>query len=68
MTNKDELIVQVGTVDEFFERIRLTAAALDQGAPVAPGTRLTFEDPEEMTSFLSEFRRSSLAKPATSDK
>ena len=53
MINKSKVIVEVGTVEEFFDRVRSHAALLDREQPVVPGIRITFEDAEEMETFLS---------------
>ncbi len=44
--------IGTGTVDAFFERGHLIAAALDAGRSVASGVRLTFERAEDLARFL----------------
>ena len=48
--------IGTGTVDAFFKRGHLIAAALDAGRPVASGVRLTFERAEDLARFLTPRR------------
>jgi hypothetical protein len=59
MKAKNKVIVEAGTIEEFLDRIRRHATVLDRGEPVTPGIRISFADPEEMETYLIEFRRTS---------
>ena len=48
--------IKTGSVNEFFDRVRSHAVALDRAEPIAPEITITFEDPLEMLNVLTAER------------
>jgi predicted transcriptional regulator len=43
-------------MDDFFARMRATAARLDRGEAVSPGVRISFEDPADFLEVITPAR------------
>ena len=52
-----KVIIRTSSVEDFFERARAVARKADRGQPIAKSITLSFGDPAEMLSVLSEPRR-----------
>lgn len=50
------VIVNTGTAEDFFERVRESARQLDRGEVPKPEFTLTFEDPGDMFAVMSPAR------------
>lgn len=50
------IIVNTGTTEEYFERVRETARQLDRGEVPKAEFTLTFEDPGDMFAVMSQAR------------
>jgi predicted transcriptional regulator len=53
---KNRVSIGVGTVDEFFSRVRGHAEKLDRGEALPAEINITFEDPAELLSVLTSER------------
>jgi predicted transcriptional regulator len=54
--SKSKVSIATGTADDFFNRVRNTAAKLDSGEAIAPTISITFEDPLELLNVLTAER------------
>ena|ERR1700733_8618230 len=62
-SRKNEIIVHVKTetIDDFFERGKVIAKNLDKGEKILIQRIISFEDPEDLTKFLTQTKRALLA-------
>lgn len=54
MSKLNNIIVKVGSTQDFFDRVRQTMKSLDEGKPLESSHSITFEDPSDMLHFLNE--------------
>jgi len=53
---KTKVTLTVSSTDEYFERLRKRARALDRGEMPPPGITISFEDPMELLAVLTSER------------
>jgi predicted transcriptional regulator len=53
---KTKITLRTGGTEDFFDRLRDHAEALDRGETLPPGITITFEDPEDLLEVLSAER------------
>lgn len=56
MNKQKKITVKTGTSIEFMDKVKNLMRTADQGKSIAPSQTLTFEEPAEMLSFLSNTR------------
>lgn len=61
LKNKVTVIVKTGTRDEFFARGKKVAKMLDEGRHLAQSRIISFEDPNDLTKFLTRTKLALLA-------
>ena len=53
---KAKITLNVGSTEDFFDRLRDHAQKLDRGETLPPGITITFEDPEDLLEVLTSER------------
>jgi predicted transcriptional regulator len=53
---KTRVLITTGTTEEYFERARKRAQAMDRGEMPAPGITISFEDPMELLKVITSER------------